>query len=126
MRAFTITMFLMSFYLALSILTTTNTFSTTTLTPNVASTINQTYHLTNTTITTTSGGLDTYGFFTTWKYLSFAWQTLTNFFTYIIFFYNFMTTELLIPPFIALPIQMLIYIIYILTFFELVTGRVIE
>lgn len=126
MRVWTITLFLMSFYLALSLLTTTGLFHTMLSNPNVVRTINSTYTTLNISLNETSGGIDTYGFFTTWKYIGLGWNTLTNFISFALNFYPFMVYELSIPSFIAIIIQILIYVIYIMTFFEFVTGKSLE
>ena len=126
MRAFAITMFIMMFFLGLGIMNNTQVFATQTITPDVTTHINQTYQNFNTSVETTTAGEDIYGFKTTWSFIRTSWNTLKDFFTYSLFFYPYMTKELSIPSFIATPIQMFIYIIYIITFLEFTSGRKVD
>jgi len=126
MRATHITIFLMMFYMSISLLQSINLFTTTTLiTPKVAEDINTTYQNLNTTVETVGSGTDVFGFLTFWHYLKIFWNTFFTFIKYALFLAPMLINEFQVPITIAWTLQLIIYIIYVITFFEIITSKTI-
>ena len=126
MRAFTITLFLMMFFLSLSVFNQAGIFTSQVEAPDVASHINSTYSGMNASVSSVGGGADTFGFLTLWSYVQAFWNIVKDFFGYVLFIYPFLTNELGAPQVVASAVQSVVYLLYMITFFEFVTQRRLE